>query len=29
MNRECLMGQIYIIALNAEKHLLGEMNNEH
>ena len=29
INRECLTGQIYIIALNAEKHLIGEMNNEH
>lgn len=29
INREFLTGQIYIIALNAEKHLIGEMNNEH
>ena len=29
INREFLTGQIYIIALNAEKHLIGEMNNEY
>lgn len=29
INRECLMGQIYIIALNVEKHLIGEINYAH
>lgn len=29
INREYLMGQIYIIALNVEKHLIGEINYAH
>ncbi|CUM87003.1 Uncharacterised protein [Dorea longicatena] len=29
INREYLMGQIYIIAINVEKHLIGEINYAH